>query len=144
VLTGRHACIRGPWAGERWRRGYLRNDSMSGKKVNQCIHVYNFSKQRQILTKFYNNNMTSQTNHQISVKFVNVCKSCSKFSEVTRKPECPLLTTFRHVTGVQKSNIFKICVQNIICVLKCKIKDVNVTASSMINPSSSCNSLTLR
>jgi len=45
--------------------------------------------------------------------------------------KCPLLETFRHVTvsvRVQKSNIFKVCAQHILHVLKFQFKDVNVAA----------------
>jgi len=43
--------------------------------------------------------------------------------------KCPLLAMFRHVTiKVQKSNKFKVCVQDILHLLKCKLGDVNVTA----------------
>jgi len=60
----------------------------------------------------------------------------SKFAKViaslARSPEnmkCPLLATFRRVTvKVQKSNTFKVCVQSIFLVLKCKREDVNATA----------------
>jgi len=43
--------------------------------------------------------------------------------------KCPLSATFRQVTvKVQKSNIFKVCVQSIPHVLKCKLEDVNTAA----------------
>jgi len=41
----------------------------------------------------------------------------------------PLLAMFRRVTlKVQKSNIFEICVQNILRMLECKLEDVNATS----------------
>jgi len=58
--------------------------------------------------------------------------SAIAIASLARLPEnmkCPLLATFRHATvKVQKSNIFKACVQNIIHMLECKLEDVNITA----------------
>jgi len=57
------------------------------------------------------------------------CKSYIKLSEVTQKYEVSTIVHCRLViVKVQKSNIFKVCVQNILHVLECKFEDVKVTA----------------
>jgi len=63
--------------------------------------------------------------HQILVKSVNGGESYSKFSEVTQKDEVSIIVNCRHV--IVKIRI-KVCVQNILHVLECKLKDVNTTA----------------
>ena len=71
----------------------------------------------------------------MSVKSVNACNSYSRFSEVTQKHKCPLWKTRQTCdcqnegpTFVQISNILKVCVQNVLHVLECKLEDVDATA----------------
>jgi len=61
-------------------------------------------------------------------KSVNVCKSY-KFSESTQKNrKYPLLATLRQVTVKCKSQIYLVCVHNILHVLKCTLQNAYVTA----------------
>jgi len=54
--------------------------------------------------------------------------SANFIAALARSPEnmkCPLLATIRHVTvSVRKSNIFKVFVQNAVCMLECKVKHI--------------------
>ena len=55
-------------------------------------------------------NVKWHTNHQISVKSINVCNSYSKFSEVNQKHEVSTIDWQGHrdeTVKVQKSNVLK-------------------------------------
>ena len=62
--------------------------TVSGKKVTPCVLFYYSDTGSRILTKFCANKL--QTNHKISVKSVNNCKSYSGFSAGTQKLKRPL------------------------------------------------------
>jgi len=102
---------------------------MSGKQVNQCIHFHNSGKERQILTKYCINNVMSNCKQiSVSVKSASVSRSYIKFSEVTQKHEVSTICMYKHVTVQGKSQMYLKSVQNILIMLECKLKDVNVTA----------------
>jgi len=117
VLRGRYCVI---------KHSYCNTNKMYTVCPGNSKQMYTFSSLRQTMSDFnqilhQQCKVYLQTNHRISTKSVNVCKSYSKFSEVAQKH---IVSTIGDVK-VQKSNLFKVCVQNILHVLECKLEDVN-------------------
>jgi len=87
--------------------------SVSGRKVNHCIHFRNFGKQRRILTKFCINNTTSS--HKQIAKFqYNLSMYAKVTASLASSPEniyCPLLTVFRYVTVKCLCSKYHLCAQ---------------------------------
>ena len=100
------------------------------------MHCHNSGKQCQILTEFWTNNAMSN------------CKQITKFKHNLSTPIIVIMglvrssqnngvhyrQSYRHMTvkvygtSVQISNITKVCVQIVLRMLKCKLKDVDIAA----------------
>jgi len=110
--------------------------TVSEKKVNLCIHFHNFHRQCRILTKFRNSNATS--NGMQTTKFqYNLLMSAIVIASLARSPKntkCPLLAgSQRWDCQSAKIKHVKICVQNILRMLECKLDDVNAIAWPLID-----------
>jgi len=125
------------------------------EKVNSCIRCHNSGKQCQILTEFWTNNEMSNCKEIDKFKWnLNACNSYRGFSEVTPKTKVSTIGNCTDIwlskcTSVQISNqtslllivyhvfwwikiiITKVCVQNVLLVLECKLEDVDGTAWSL-------------
>ena len=103
---------------------------MSTKKVTPCIHYHNPDKQCQILTEFWTNNAMSNCK-QITKFKKNLSTLAIVVEGLVRSPpkqKCPLQATAQtKCMFVQISNITKVCVQNALRVLECKLEDVDAT-----------------
>ena len=70
-----------------------------------------------------------QTDRQISVKSTNACNSYSGFNEFTQQTYIVHCRRHRHaIVEVQMSTKDKVCVQNDLHSLECKLEDVNAIA----------------
>jgi len=88
------------------------------RKVSNCVQFHSSGKQCRVLQQECN--IELQTNHEISVQSVNVCRRYSKFCDVTRKREAS--------SDCQSEKVKHIRVQNIFRLLECKLEDVNATS----------------
>jgi len=91
------------------------------KKVDTWIYLHNYGERRRILTNFCTNNATSN-------KWPNLSKVCHRLREVTASLATSTEKCRHVIDKAQNSNMFKVCIQNILHVVKCKLVDVNVTA----------------